>query len=93
MKKIFLSLSLFTLLFLNACMHITSSSAGNSSVNALKTGESCLTGFLFFAPFINEDVSTQTAMENGKITQVHSTEVVFKNYFFFSKNCIVVRGN
>ncbi len=92
MKKIFTISLLLSMFALQACINIQSASVTNPSVATSKVGKDCATGILFYPPFIG-DYTTSKAMQNGGITQVHSTEVITEWYVLFSKNCIVVHGN
>jgi hypothetical protein len=92
MKKIFTIILLLSMFVLQACMSIQSASVTNPNVVINKIGQDCGTGIWNFVPFFS-DYNVFKAMQNGGITQVHSTEVTIKWYVLWNENCIVVHGN
>ncbi len=90
-----IGLVLLTVIMLSSC--VISMPAGvtsNYDGAASKTGSVSGTFLFGFLPLgFNIDLSTEAAARQGNITEVHSTNTVYKNYFIISTLETQVKGN
>lgn len=93
MNKIITLTALIATLGLGGCSITNPVAFSNDVENVNKMGTSCQTGLFFAAPFAGNFTSIEEAKRDGGIKKISSIDQEQSFYFFFNRNCTVVRGS